>query len=353
MASDKTSNLTSFDTSVSRSDLDSLPFPVIITDNMGKVVFKNSFAYKMKLIKTGANFKRFLDDGSYDELLRAASERRSAIIRCKIETGVTHAAFLPCENGENILYLAICSIALQKIFDFGKIELIHETYKVNSILLKSYSEMCEKYKLICDQKAAELLKYNSLRFSRAARNMTMYIHTLTKAEGFEEEELCELRDICTRLVNHFAAKVAVLGFRLNISFDDAFLSTYIQKNTYVTVFLELCALALRISSDSKCRIRIYKSDSKITAEYSINTNCPELANATYSPEFEFVKIITDFCKWDFSKMKIYDNEAVFSFSVPVVIKTPKYIRSSQTLPGFRQEEIFDISDEVFTYLYFA
>lgn len=219
MDSDKISKLTSFDTSVRRSELDSLPFPVIITDNMGKVVFKNSFAYKMKLIKIGANFKHFLDDTGYDELLCAAKERRSAIIRCRIETGVTHAAFLPCEDGENLLYLAICSIALQKVFDFSKIDLILETYKTNSILLKSYGEMCEKYKLIRDQKAAELLKNNSLRFSRAARNMSMYIHTLTKTEDFEEQRTCELRDICTRLVSHFfRCWVSDLTFLLKICF---------------------------------------------------------------------------------------------------------------------------------------
>ncbi len=353
MLTDKLPFPTASHTSVNRSELDALPFPVIITDSIGKVIFKNSFAYKMKLIKINTNFKNLLDSGQYDEFLRFAKDRESAIIKCRIETGVTHAAVIPDGNGENIIYLAICSIALQKLSDFGKIELIHETYKLNNTLLNSYGKMCEKYKLISDPKAAELLKYNSLRFSRAARNMTLYIHTLTKTEGFEEENTVDLQDVCTKLVSHFSAKVAPLGFRLNISFDDNVFSTHIQKNTYVTVFLELCAIALRIASDSKCKIRMYKSDNKITAEYNMKTNCDKLASVAYSAEFDFVKIIAEHCKWDFAEMRTCDGESVFSFSVPVVINTPAFISSHAFPSGFAQEDIFNISDEVFTYLYFA
>ncbi len=338
---------------INRSDLNALPFPIIITDSIGKVTFKNSFAYKMKLIKVNKNFKSFLDHVQYDTFLCAAKDRKTAIIKCKIETGVTHAVFIPSENGENIVYLAICSIALQKIFDFGKIELIHETYKLNNTLLKSYSEMCEKYKLTCDPETAELLKCNSLRFSRAARNMTLYIHTLTKTESFEEENTHDLQNVCAKLIEHFSAKVAPLGFRLSILFDDKFFSTYIQKNTYVTVFLELCAIALRIASDSKCKIRMYKSDNKITTEYNIKTNCDELASIAYSAEFDFVKILTKHCKWDFMEMRTCDGESVFSFSVPIVIKAPTFISSPIFPSGFAQEDIFNISDEVFAYLYFS
>lgn len=352
MLSDKTQNpeiLYFFE----RSELDALPYPVIITNDVGKVVFKNSLAYKLKLLKINSNIKSLFKEDQYKVFLDAAKKRRSAIVKCNINTGVTHAAFVPGENGENIVYLLICSIALQKIFDFGKIELIHETYKLNHKLLNSYSEMCKNHKLSCDPKAAELLKYNSLRFSRAARNMTLYIHTLTKTESFEEERTHDLRDICTKLIEHFAAKVAPLGFRLSIMFDDKLFSTHIQKNTYVTVFLELCAIALRISSDSKCSIRMYKSDNKITAEYNIETSCDELANIAYSAEFDFVKILTKHCKWEFAEMRTYDGKSAFSFSVPIVTNAPTFISSPVFPSGFAQEDIFNISDEVFTYLYFA
>ena len=133
----------------------------------------------------------------------------------------------------------------------GIADLAIQTFYVNKAVVKSYLNMCKKYKSTEDPKSAELMTYNSLRFSRAARNMSMYVHTLIKTENFENPQNHNLMDICKKMVDHFETKVVPLGFRLGITFSDAFFCTKIQKDTFVCVFLELCSIALKLSTDSK------------------------------------------------------------------------------------------------------
>ncbi|MBE6572184.1 MAG: hypothetical protein E7656_08055 [Ruminococcaceae bacterium] len=337
---------------ISKKELDLLPFPIMITDDKGKILFKNDVAYKMKFSQVGSNFKKFLKKDQESVFDYAVFERKSLILKCQKEKGITHAALIPIGENKNIVYLVVCSAAIQKAFEIGELTISGETYSVNDILIKSYHEMCEKYKLLCDDEATILMKNNSLRFSRLSENISMYMHTMLSTTGFEEEDTYDLKRLTEKLLEHFSAKVGLFGFKINIKYGDAFHVTEIQKNTFVTLFLEMCAVSLRIAEDRKCMITMYNSDTDIIIEFESATPSGEVALAAYSGELEFVRIIAEHCKWKYANPKFCDGKAYLSFAVPILMPKIVMVRCNNPLEYAPYSKIFKISEAISSALYF-
>lgn len=337
---------------ISEKELDLLPFPIMITDDKGKILFKNEVAYKMKFSQVGSNFKKFLKKDQESVFDYAIFEKRPLILKCQREKGVTHAALIPIGENKNVVYLVVCSVALQKAYEIADLTICGETYSVNDILIKSYYEMCEKYKLTCDEEATNLMKNNSLRFSRLSENLSMYVHTMIKTTGFEEEGTCDLKRLTSKLIEDFSAKVGLFGFRVNIKHEDMFHVTEIQRNTFVTLFLEMCAVSLRIAEDRKCMIRMYNTETDIIIEYESATPSGEIALATYSGELEFVRIIAKHCKWKYAEPKFYDGKAYLSFAVPILMPDSFMVKNSNPYEYTPYDKIYKISEAISSALYF-
>ena len=336
-----------------RSDFDALPYPILITDNSGKILFKNKYAYKTKLLKLNMNIKYLFKEGFYEKFLDAAANNNTAILDCIIETGITHACVVSLPNGENIVFLTVCAILLQNITDLSPCDLASELFYKNDAIIKAYENTCKKFKSDIAPQAAEILRYNSLRFSRAAKNMSMYVHTILSTENFENEQNEDLELICQKLVNYFQSKITPLGFRIYIDFDDESFLTKIQKNTFICVFLELCSIALRLSNDLSCNIKMYKSNDRIYVDYRFCTMSKELGFATYSRELDFVRKVTNFCKWEFEDpSEKLDGETKLLFSVPVVIEPSDKFGSPKTAEGFDRDKMIDMCDEIVSSLFF-
>lgn len=344
--------MVSDNTFIDSKQVEALPFPAVIINSSGVLVFKNKAAYKLKLVPKSRNFKSIVQDDHYQEYRNALDEKKSIIIKCKRQSGISHAAIVPCDNDEFIVCLAICAMAIESLMKFGQFELVQETFKINDRLLKSYAQLCEKYKVEKDPKITEIIECNSYRFARGARNMALYLHTLMVTEDFETPQNHEVRETCTKLVDYFANKIAVLGFRVSISFEDDYVATYIQKNTFITIFLELCAAALRLSFDKKCSIRIYKQDYQIFIEYTINAPDEELVKQTFNMDTEFPKIIANHHNWKISDLRFHDGLAAFTFAVPERLSGDSFIRSPIFGDFMPRDTMYDISDGVFSYLFF-
>ncbi len=336
-----------------RADFDALPYPVLITDNSGKVLFKNKYAYKTKLFKLNMSIKNLFKSGFYEKFLDATANNATAILDCCIETGITHACVVSLPNGENIVFLTVCAILLQNITDLSPGDLASELFYKNDAIIKAYENTCRSFKSDVAPQAAEILRYNALRFSRAARNMSMYVHTILRTENFENEQNEDLEIICQKLVNYFQSKITPLGFRIYIDFDDESFLTKIQKNTFICVFLELCSIALRLSNDSRCNIKIYKSDDRIYIDYNFCTMSKELGFATYSSELDFVRAVTAFCKWKFEDLpEKLDGETKLSFSVPIITKPSDKFSAPKTAESFERDTTLDMCDEIISSLFF-
>ena len=331
---------------------DSVPFPVVVTDAKGKVIFKNKLTYKLKIINTNKNIKLLLEDNQYEQFVKASTEKISLIIKCKSVSGVSHAAIVPTDDDELIVCFTVCSFSIQKIMNCSSFELLQETYKATDSAFKAYAELCEKYKRETAPNTAEILQWNKLRFARGQKNWLMYIHSLIRDEDFEKSATHDLRSIGDKLCEYFSGKIAPLGFRLSIKYDDAFYPTKIQKNTFVTIFLELCATAFMLSFDGRCNIRFYKQEGNIFIEYTFTSKDNELIKTNYGIETTFAKAITDYCKWHLSGIQFFDDTARFCFSVPEVYESGTVLRSPDLSQNFHRDEDIEIFNMVLSRLFF-
>ena len=335
------------------SDLELLPWPVIITDYKGSVIYKNEFAYKIKLIRKSMNFLKLISPSDTDIFLECIKQEKSRIFKCRPDLGVSHAAVIGV-NGVAVIFLTICSIIIRDVFNYNSPESEHQAFSANERIISAYQEMCSKLKKVSDPAAKELLRCNSMRFSRAARHFSMYTHALTKTENFENNSFCDIEKICTSLIKYFSQKVTPLGYRLNIEIAGHLNATVVQKYTFICVFLELVALSLRISINYACNIKIYEQDEKIHINYDFQSVSKSAAEANFYLEFDFLKSICSHCGWDFSGLNVFDGEeASFHLAIPVI--KDKNISVSATCPSdtFELNAMFEIADEAFTLLYFS
>lgn len=334
-------------------NFDILPFPVVIVDDAGKIVSKNKFAYKLKMLRKNSSFCGMLVPSCREKFLESVSRGESEIFECIPEHGVSHALTVKLSSGNVAIFMMVCSVLMREMIERYNIGADMETFSTNKKIIETYKEICNRLNAPEAADTAILLRNNALRFSRAARHFSMYVHTLTKTADFEKSELCDTVSVCRQLTDYFQAKVSPLGYRIHFSPESHIFTTMLQKRTFVSVFLECMAVSLRISDNLSISINVNEFDGLNNFIFYVKSSDINSCKNAYFAEFEFVQTVCKHCGWTFSPLSKTDSEnAVMSFSVPITAKVP-----SVHAPSIDEQlfgcSVTDIADEVFTVFYFG
>ena len=88
---------------------DKLPFPVLITDNNGKICYKNKFAYKAKFIRINTNVSLLFEDETAVKFINCLNSGKSGVFPCIKAKGVSYCITVKIGENENVLFFILNS----------------------------------------------------------------------------------------------------------------------------------------------------------------------------------------------------------------------------------------------------
>lgn len=362
MNSNSSSNNNSFLKNTNKpqiSDFDLLPFPVVMVNTSGKVIYKNLFTNKLKRIKINSNFSKLLVESSRENFFSSIKNNESCVFECRRDLGFSHAVTICYPDGSTVIFLIICSVIIREMESAGFLDAEMRTYKTNEYIISTYKDMCEKLNRAVNPETAELLRCNALRFSRAARYFSLYADITVRHHISEQKRACDINDLCTSIIKYFSSKVSALGYRLNISADGKNFNADIQKSSFVCVFLELVAISLRCARDYSCNIKMQSLDEQIFIDYEFCDSSIAAAETVFEVEFDFISEICRNCNWNFSGIKTAnDGITSMSLSLPAEkLSSDKYNQISASAPSFFESsdanEMLLIADEIYSSIFFS
>ncbi|MBE6623079.1 MAG: hypothetical protein E7621_02720 [Ruminococcaceae bacterium] len=332
-------------------DFDSMLWPVLVTDSKGKVLYKNEFASKIKLIRKGKNASCLFRIP--DELEETFKMGNSRIAECKSSLGISHAIIM-CSDEYIIIFFIVNTMLIKSILDESYLETHRITYSTNELVISTYKSMCEKMNLLKDEKAKEILKYNSLQFFRASRNYEMYYLSLTKTAFLFKDELVDISELCKTVSERFAKQLSPLGYRFYADISAGLLATSIKTDVFIPVFLETASLVMKMSDDKTCSVTVSELLGMIKFDYTFKCSSIETAEVLYAAELDFIKAINENSLWKYSGITpLSNNTYVISFSVPVTADETVLLSDNIFTQNIRKEYYQKLTDSVISSFYFA
>lgn len=335
----------------SEYDFDSMLWPVLITDNKGKVLYKNEFSSKIKLIRKGKKASCLFK--TPEELEETAKMANSRIAECKTSLGISYAIIM-CSGEYIIIFFIVNTMLIKSILDDSYLETHRITYSTNELIINTYKAMCEKMSLLTDEKAKDILKYNSLQFFRASRNYEMYYLSLTKTAFSYKDEIMNISELCKTVSERFAKQLSPLGYRFHTEISSALLATSIKTDVFIPVFLETASLVLKMSDDKTCAASVSELFGMIKFDYTFKCSSVETAKILYSAELDFIKAINDNSAWKYSGITtLSNNTCVISFSVPITVTEKALLSGNAFTQNIRKEYYQKLTDSIISSFYFA
>ena len=283
------------------------------------------------------------------------SSGETGIFDCVSSCGFTHALILPIGANETAVFLAPGSALIRRLLDNKTTDHNNETYNNVMQLVDVYRKMCVCMSCEADEKAAELLKQNSLRFSRATRHFNYYILSVAHHLSAEQKhELVDFLVLSREILKHFTPKISPLGYRMSIKFGNLFPLSIIHKRSFISVFVSLIAVALKIADDHELLIEAAEEDMKLVFNYHFKTSDPQTAHFAYMDELKFADSICDDNSWGFSWIVPIDREsAVIRLTIPIILDNNTMLRASDSSDfNVLDEEAISMLEEEFSLLYF-
>lgn len=332
-------------------DFDSMLWPVLVTDKSGKVLYKNEFSAKIKLIRKGKNAAcLFRFPCEFEKVLQNGA---SHIVECKTAIGITHAIVM-CFNDFVIIFFIVNTMLIKSLLDESYLETHRITYSTNELIINTYKEICEKMSLLSDEKAKEILKYNSLQFFRASRNYEMYYLALTKTAFSYKDECVNISEICRTISERFAKQLSPLGYRFYANITSDHLSTVLKTDVFLPVFLETASLILKMSDDRTCTVSVSELFGMIKFDYTFKCSSTDTAMVMYSAELDFIKVINENLSWEYSGITSLSNGTnVISFAVPITTDEKLFHSEDIFTRNMRNEYYQKLADCVISAFYFA
>jgi len=208
--------------------------------------------------------------------------------------------------------------------------------------------------LLKDEKAKEILKYNSLQFFRASRNYEMYYLSLTKTAFLFKDELVDISELCKTVSERFAKQLSPLGYRFYADISAGLLATSIKTDVFIPVFLETASLVMKMSDDKTCSVTVSELLGMIKFDYTFKCSSIETAEVLYAAELDFIKAINENSLWKYSGITpLSNNTYVISFSVPVTADETVLLSDNIFTQNIRKEYYQKLTDSVISSFYFA
>ena len=338
----KTLNSLFFDKSFVTEDLNYLPWPITLCDKEGTVLFKNRCAYRMKQFRVRSKTQKIIREAIREDYTLALERREIKLFECEMESGFCYAVTAPTPDGNIAVFWVISTFLFLSLSGIKDYDEEFMRYKDSDRLIRLYAEACQALRRDYSD-AEEALVNSTLRFSRTSRHFSAYTKVMLKSSDREGKTLFSLVDMCRELTDYFSGHIASLGYRLSFTSEPMSAVALIPKNLFVSTFLQILAIMLRMAADYCVRIRLCEFDGFYHFQYSIKPSelLPLIKTATVA-ETEFLRAICDNSGWKFSDPRaIGPDEVMCSFSVPIQNNEP--LQCSEG--AMKMNEFFEIARE--------
>jgi hypothetical protein len=331
-------------------DFDNMLWPVVLTDKTGRVVYKNEFSAKIKLIRKGKNVScLFKNEADFNSVING---RGSAIIECKTSLGISHAILMSCDDFV-IVFFIINTMLIKSLLDESFLETHRITCSTNELIINTYKDICKKLKFAGDEKSNEILKYNSLRFFRASRNYEMYYLSLTKTAFSGKKETLNISEICKTVSERFSKQISALGYRFYTDIKDQMLTTALNSDVFIPLFLETATLALKIAYDRSCTATVSEFCGMIRVDYTFGCESVDSAKLLYSAELDFIKVLSENANWKYSGItSLPSGNCNISFSLPITKDFTPLSSDNIFISNIRKDIYHNITDSIVSAFYF-
>lgn len=332
-------------------DLDALPWPATICDREGTVLFKNQYAYRLKLFRIRSKVEKIISQPQRNDFALCLANLDIKLFECENGSGFSYALTFPLQDGTIAISWIIGTILLNSVMQKKGIDAEYEHYKNIERLIQLYLATCRKLKDADDPAAMEVLLNNSLRFCRTVRYFGLYARTLVKTDKTEHPVLCPVSDICQELSEYFGKHISSLGYRLNFSSESPMGTSMLPKQTFVCVFLQMATLSLRMASDYHVQIHLRESENRLKLEYTFRAaDSFGLTLAACSIELEFLHKVCEDNGWEyFPPSRTGEDGVFFSFSVPIVEKKDVQVQAAADTVS---DELRSLAEEEASVLFF-
>ena len=306
-----------FDEPFEPEDLNRLPWPITLCDRDGIVLYKNRCAYQMKPFRVRSKTHRIIREALRDDYLRALAQREIRLFECESISGFCYAVTAPTPDGSMAVFWAVNSFLYYSILQAGAYDEEFARLRDSDRLIHMYAEACAALRNNRDETADEALVRNALRFSRASRHFAQYAEIMLNSAR-ENKTLLLPDDLCRELTEYFAKLVSSLGYRLSFLSDVKTAAAVLPKGMFVSTFLQLMTVTLRLASDSSVQVRLCEFDDWYHFRYYFKPSdiLPILKTVTVA-ELEFVRIVCEHCGWQLLEpCETGTGEYMCSFAVP-------------------------------------
>lgn len=303
---------------LSRENFDSLPWAVVIVDRNARILFKNQFAYKIKFARIGSDLTNIFAKPVSVSFSACLLSGMPGVFKCRGEYGFSHALTLKLNRDETAVLFISNALLLQKLQKSSEIDSELSAFNQTKTIVEKYKEICLNLGTTCPEETVELLKYNALRFSRAAERFSQYANALLHSGPEEPAEMCDIFALCKEVLTHFQTLLSSRGYRLFIKSNVDFPTTIIRKRTFVSLFLEIISLCLLISDDSDLQIEIDGFDNEYTVTYYMHCNDIKNASSIYKNRIDYLETVSKNHNWSVVfPTEQSDDDIAATFTVPV------------------------------------
>lgn len=309
--------LTDNQIALTRKQFDLLPWAVVIVDKNARIVFKNQFAYKTKFSRIGSDITNIFSKTNSVSFSACLLSGKPGVFKCTGEYGFSHALTIKLDDAETAVLFISNAILFKRLYKSSEIDSEMAVFNNTKKLVETYKQICQELGNTCPEETIELLKYNALRFSRAAERFSQYANALLHTEPEEPYEMCDIYSLCKEVISHFQALLSSRGYRLFIKSNTTFSTTLIEKRSFVSIFLEIISLCLLISDNSDVQIEIDEFDNSYSVIY--HTKCKDIKTAIsiYENRIDYLKTVSKNYKWSvLFPTEQADEDIYISLTVP-------------------------------------
>ena len=126
---------------IDTEQFDILPWPVVAVNSQGKIVYKNKFSYKLKILRKNSAFSAILLQSQRDLFHKALETGEPAIFECCVQHGVSHALTLKISDGVTAVFMNICSVLMREAVNQSSIQTHMDIFSVNKKIVENYIDV--------------------------------------------------------------------------------------------------------------------------------------------------------------------------------------------------------------------
>ncbi len=326
------------------TEYENIIYPVLILDDDGFIIHKNSYAARMKFPRKGTQIRRLLIPSDSDRIISHLSLHKEGIFRCNIHGQYAEMILIPLDDGNFCAYLIVNSTLFKIYLNKSGFSGDSDYYSSIEKIIKIYKNYCKSTASSPDPKFNEIIRNNSLQFSKASRIYCQHLDSLRAIDGDVKSEVISISDTCKRFTKYFADSISSRGFRVDIRVENDELFACINKASFMSIYSSIIGLSLQMSKKGEASILLDReNEDMIDLLFTFDPIIDIWKSDVFDCELEQIEAICRSHKWKFSGIKFDNDKAFIKLSVPVgrVIS----LELHAPITTLEQDIIYRIADE--------